>query len=309
MAVEVAGGTFNDELYQVQRGDGAVGARMALTLKPNPAFLREIPDATHGPIVIDLVQIARELRESDAGPDDGVQRKVGNRERQVPIGPHRGWGVDVDWQAAWDSGYQKIAAARRSYLEEHIAQLDEAIASGDSSGKARVEMLRWQLAVDRLKGDDGAGRKAAGKALTSLDPRYGQQRVGAEIPVHTTQAAQQAGNAVVLEQPYRGSQRVGLRDAPSVPVTSGVLGMDFEVAVLLEYGPQEARRTRFAGSVRWGWRRPPRGGDVALAPLGLVSRTGISEAFRTAAAHWNTLTVEDPAELVHGPQRVMPLPL
>ena len=89
-----------------------------------------------------------------------------------------------------------------------------------------------------------------------------------------------------------------LRDNPEVAIATAILGMDFQVAVLLEHGLPGARASRYLGSVSWGWSRSSGMGDVKLAELTLIDGSGVSADFTTAVNFWNTpLRVTDPAAL------------
>lgn len=313
MKVEVNGGAFYDENYAPVTGSGNVGARMALEFQPNTFWLKKnVPGCDGTVLEFHLVQIVREIRESAAASSSHTaEGNVGFGDRQVPDGPHQGWGVDVDWQAGSDEGYLKIASARKSFLETKIRDCDEKIKAGsdpDGSLARQLDTFTWQLAIDTTKVNKQSGKAGRGKVLTSLDPRYAQQRISLDVPLFTSREGQSAGNAAVLSPPYPMPLRASLRDAPAMPVNEPILGMEFEVAALLEYGPPESRRSRYLGSVKWKWQRSPQKSDVKLDPLALVSASGVSEAFKAAVAKWNQLRVSDPGALRPGDHEVLKIP-
>jgi hypothetical protein len=230
---------------------------------------------------------------------------VGYGARTVPAGQHAGWGIDVDWQAARDEGYMKIAAARKQFLVAEIARLTP-IAQRTPAEDRELGDLTWQLQVDTAK---LTTHRPKGTVLTSLDPRYAQQRVSESVPLFTIREPSSAGNAAVYTLPGRKFlENATLRDAPAVPIGDPMLGMEFEAAALLEHGPQNQRVATYLGSVKWGWVRSAGKSDIKLTPLAKVSDDGVSAAFTAAVTHWNQLTVSDPLGLQAGQLPVMQIP-
>ncbi|GIG63509.1 hypothetical protein Lfu02_78810 [Longispora fulva] len=290
--VEILGGTMTTDPYVPDTGAGVVGAKMALIFKPHVARCKAIdPNGTEWHF--HLVQV---VRDTVVGPGLGAQGNVGFRDRSVANGPSAGWGLDMEWQAQGDASYRTIVEARAGALRNRIAALPALIQAGDPSGALAAELAdcQAQQALDTLKATPAGRAKAA--AVTSLDPRYAQQRISELIPLFTTKVENTGGNALILPAPYTVgiNARATLRDNPSSPVAANVLGMDFETAVLFEYGQPGARHSRYVGSVRWGWSRTAGKSDVQLVPLAEVSNAGVSADFTAAVTLWNGLTVPDP---------------
>jgi hypothetical protein len=274
-------GTFSDERFHAYKGDGQVGAFMSLEFKPDVKACKTINDAHNWQI--DLIQIVQEVPDPNAKGNQppAAQGNAGYPERVAA----NGWAVDVDALAPWDEGYAKIAVARKEYLEKHV---------GENSDCA------WQLNVDRLKAT--SAMKTAGKVLTSIDPRYAQQRVSSAIPPYVIYTGDKTnGNSLILEhaKDYKltgGQQSVAmLRDNPSAPIGSAVLGMRFEVTALLEYGPGDSRAYQYLGSVSWAWQRPSGSSDAKLTALAVADANGVTPNYTGAVKHWNTLSFSDPA--------------
>jgi len=276
MPVNVEYGSFYDTLYQKyldrEEKKTTVGAKMVLDFQPT---LYKVKKLVTGVAEFNLVQIVKEIigpgGEARQGNAGYLQRKAAND-----------WAIDMDWQSEWKGGYQAIANARKSDLEQGQANAD----------------FKWQLDVDQVIETS----KKAGTVLTSLDPRYAQQRISQSIPPFTTKSEGTGGNALVLTPDYKfppAGNRASLRDNPSVPIDCNVIGMNFQVAVLLDYGEATSRQSRYLGSVSWGWQRPSGMGDVQIRELEQVDPSGASQEFLAAAAHWNALTVDDPAQ-IHG---------
>jgi hypothetical protein len=131
------------------------------------------------------------------------------------------------------------------------------------------------------------------------------------LPLFTTKKALTNGNALVLTTPYTwpgGLRRATLRDNPNVPIDCNIVGMEFQVAAMMDYDLPGARQTRYLGSVRWGWNRSPELSDVTLVPLALVHNSGVSAEFTAAVTHWNALDVDDPAQLNGAHHHVLTIP-
>jgi hypothetical protein len=286
LSIDLEYGTFHATVYDryINREvtPTTVGAVMVLGFQPKKFKLKGM---LTGRVEFHLVQAVREVTGL------GGNARQGNAGYLARVAPN-GWAIDMDWQAKWDAGYQAIAAARRRELED---------GEGDP--------YQWQLEVDR----ETERARLGGTVLTSLDPRYAQQRVSGMIPLFTTMTERTSGNALVLMPPQHaippGNNRATLRDNPSVPVDCNVTGMEFQVAVLLEYGEPAARQQRYLGSVSWGWFRTDGMGDVQLHQLQQVDPTGASQEFLAAVAHWNALRVADPAALRGQQHTVLPLPV
>jgi hypothetical protein len=309
-AVDVTGGAFKDERYEPTTGS-SVGAKMSLGFQPSLYKLKNsFPGADSNPMEIHLVQIVREIHGPRQQPPAQVgalvqQGNVGYGARTVPAGQHAGWGIDVDWQAARDEGYMKIAAARKQFLVAEIARLTQ-IAQRTAAEDRQLRDLTWQLQVDTAK---LTTHRTKGTVLTSLDPRYAQQRVSESVPLFTTREENSAGNAAVYTlQGRKFLENATLRDAPAVPIGDPILGMEFEAAALLEHGPQNQRLATYLGSVKWGWVRSAGKSDIKLTPLAKVTDNGVSAAFTAAVTHWNQLTVSDPLGLQAGQLPVMQIP-
>jgi hypothetical protein len=311
-AVDVTGGAFKDDRYEPATG-ASVGARMSLVFQPSLYKLRSaFPGADAHPMEIHLIQIVREIHQPQQQPlaQAGApvqQGNVGYGARTVAAGQHMGWGIDVDWQAGRDEGYIKIAAARKQFLEGEIARLTQ-IAHPTAAEDGQLRDLTWQLQVDTAKLTSNR-TKMKGTVLTSLDPRYAQQRISESVPLFTTREESSAGNASVYTPLGKGFlANATMRDAPSVPIAHPMLGMEFETAALLERGPQNQRVATYLGSVKWGWVRSAGQGDIKLTPLAKVADNGVSAAFTAAVTHWNQLTVTDPLGLRAGQLPVMQIP-
>jgi hypothetical protein len=310
-AVDVTGGAFKDERYEPTTGS-SVGAKMSLAFQPSLYKLkRAFVGVEANPMHIHLIQIVREIHQPQQVPAQvGAQAQQGNvgyGARTVAGGPHAGWGIDVDWQAARDEGYVKIAGARKQFLETEIARLTQ-IQQRSAPEQRQLDDLTWQLQVDTAK---LTTNRVKGSVLTSLDPRYAQQRVSESVPLFATlEQSESAGNAAVFT-PGAGASfgaNATLRDAPAVPITDPMLGMEFEVAALLEHGPQNARAATYLGSVKWGWVRTVGKSNITLTPLTKVTEQGVSAAFTAAVTHWNQLRVSDPLALQAGALPVMQIP-
>lgn len=319
MSVQVDGGTFYDENYRPEVNSETVGCVMALEFAPNKDKCKQINGAAGTLWEFHLIQIVREIR--GAGAAAAAQGNVGYNERTVPNGPHAGWGVDVDWQAEWDDGYGKVAARRKSTLERRIKELRdiEALATPqapvDQAVTQEREVLEWQLRIDTAKHKkpmDIMWRK--GKVLTSLDPRYAQQRISPQIELFTEKVEKSHGNALVLDPAKSYSipgswARASLRDNPSSPIDEPITAMEYQVAALFEFGPPTGRLHKYVGLVKWGWKRSAPGGrDVTVTPLEVISKSGVSAEFTAAVTHWNTLSASCPANFVNGAVPVMQIP-
>jgi hypothetical protein len=291
MSVKIDFGEFYDERYEKK----TAGAAMVLAFEPNVSACKTLINSGTDVMEFHLIQIVKET-------PDGTQPPPGIKQGNEGYGVRRstsGWAVDIDWQAALDGGYKAIAGARKKELEDNSNNWD----------------FKWQLDIDNAK----EKQRSAGTVLTSLDPRYAQQRIAPSIPLFTIKTEQTNGNALVLQPPdykwprdFHGSgvvKRASLRDAPSVPLLSDVIGMGFEVAVLLDFVTNDVRHSRYLGSVKWGWTRSSGKSDTTLQPLAPVHKSGVSDQFSEAVKHWNGLTVADPAALNGaGPHAVMKLP-
>jgi hypothetical protein len=289
--VDISGGTFTTERYHTYADEGQVGATMVAIFKPNAVRGKQIDAVNEWHF--HLIQI---VRDTVAGVGLGAQGNVGFRDRSVPGGNSAGWGVDMEWMAKTDDAYRSILAARSGYLTNRVGALPALILAGDPTGSLAAELaaLQAQLGLDAFK--VSANGRAKSTAITSLDPRYAQQRIAEAVPLFSAKAAQTGGNALVLRSPYTVGidARATLRDNPNVPVGSDLIGMEFEIAVLFEYGPAGGRLSRYLGSVSWGWTRTNGRSDVVLAPLAQVSNAGVSQAYTDSVNHWNGLTVGDP---------------
>ncbi|MGY0234437.1 hypothetical protein [Longispora urticae] len=289
--VEILGGTITTDPYLPDTGQ-APGAKMVLVFKPNVVRCKAI-DPNGTPWHFHLIQI---VRDTVAGIGVGAQGNVGFRDRSVTAGPSAGWALDMEWQAQGDASYRAISEARAETLRSRIAALPALIQAGDPTGALAAELAACQAqqSLDAFKVSHAGRAKAA--AVTSLDPRYAQQRISEHVPLFTTRTEGTGGNALVLPSPYAVgvTARATLRDNPSTPVAFDLLGMDFETAVLFEYGQPGARQSRYVGSVRWGWSRSANKTDVTLVPLAEVSNAGVSAHFTAAVTLWNGLTVADP---------------
>jgi hypothetical protein len=288
MAVDTNFGTFKDERYQIRVGAGQVGAVMSLEFTPSVSKCKRIAGADGQDWTIHLIQIVHEI--PDPNPATGVAAQ-GNAGYAARVAAN-GWAVDMEWQAPCDDGYQKIAAARLTALQ----------------GQNAPASFTWQLAVDNYK----KTHKLAGNALTSLDPRYAQQRIAADIPLYIEQGGMGTnGSALILEtgKSYKPAGPLGtrsvavLRDNPGTPRTAAVLGMQFQVAALMEYG---AGQHSYLGSVSWGYQRSSGQNDVQLIPLAQQTANGVSADYTTAVTHWSALTVPDPVNLS---QQALPAPM
>lgn len=283
MSVKVDFGSFYDELYLAQTGPP--GAALVLEFQPDVAKCKAVIGADGSVLEFNLIQIVREV----IGPGGHArQGNAGYLARQAA----NGWALDMDWQAAYDDGYRETANTRKVALQQNLAN----------------PMFAWQLAIDHEK--EKVHRKS-GTVLTSLDPRYAQQRIALDIPLFTTKKELTNGNALILTAPYNwpgGLRRASLRDNPNVPIDCNIVGMEFQVAALMDYDLPGARQTRYLGSVRWGWNRSPGGSDVTLVPLALVHNSSVSAEFTAAATHWNGLGVDDPALLNGARHHVLTIP-
>jgi len=309
VAIDVEYGRFVADTYAQYGQDGQVGARMILIFQPSVAKCRKIAGAEGHPLEFHLIQIVREdVDESGDGGPTVKKTNAGYAERAVPA-PHAcaGWGIDMDWQATADAGYQKIAAAREAFL---TANGKAHTPESRRDALDTLDEVSWQLSIDAAKLDPLGGRRGTGSVLTSLDPRHAQQRISTRIPPFTSRGQDSSGNALVLEPPAYalGDARASLRDNPSVPVGSAIIGMRFQTTALLEYGPADSRRAMYLGVVGWGWHRDPRSSTIKLDDFVKKAHTGNTAEFQAAITHWNGLSVDDPAVL-NGPRhRVLQLP-
>lgn len=315
MGVKVKGGEFATETYVVEKSS-QVGAAIALSFAPAPtkdllAILagRNVDASVAVPLELHLVQIVREVPDDTSSTGErAADGNIGHQSRLVPDGPAKGWGVDAEWIVEGGPAYAVIAKDRAAWLQGEIKRL-AAIAEPSDTEQKLLATLMWQSAIDAAKTAPPKTRKP--KALSSLDPRYAQQRISPDIIPFTKRGTERAGNAAVIAAAGAKigmESRPQLRDNPSVPIKTPILGMQFQVAALLDYGVAERRGSVYLGSVSWGWKRSSGGSDVKLDPLTLLSADGISAEFAAAVSHWNNIKVEDPEGLAKGQLSMMALP-
>jgi hypothetical protein len=209
----------------------------------------------------------------------------------IPAGlPSAGWGIDMDWAVASDEGFRKIAEARKGALQARIGALTNSVVPLTAAETQELADSQRTQAIDtsQTKG------KLSGP-ITSVDPRYAQQRLSADMPRFSQYHSQQSnGNAFVWDGngPFPADRFARLRDAPGTPTTTTMTGMQFEVAALLD---RPGHASVWLGSVSWGWRRGPNPtAKPALDPFAIVNAVGISQTFLDAIQHWNVQTVADP---------------
>jgi hypothetical protein len=295
VSIDVSGGQFIAEAggYKPYSSGGKVGAEMSLRFKPLLGkLLTALGVATRaaiGPCAIDLIQIVREIHPA-GGPLAAVAGQgLGYAARMVPVGLSQGWGIDMDWQAPMDDGFKKITSARVDGLKARIAQLlaQQALAPLNAADAAELADLQEQSREDAAR----IHQRQVG-AVTSLDPRYAQQRLSASVPLFTTYEPEQTnGNAFVWDGvgSFPTTRFARIRDRPGIPINDPMLGMEFQVAALLET-PQLPQVQRYLASVSWGWRRAAAGQAPTTDAFALVSANGVmSQAFQDAVAHWNAL--------------------
>ncbi|MEV0679084.1 hypothetical protein AB0I60_21450 [Actinosynnema sp. NPDC050436] len=286
--LELSTGTFYAARFDPYGEDGQVGAKVSMEYQPATFKIKDkFADYQPGTRVeFHLVQIAREVQQPghNAGPQP-VQGNIGYAERCVPANsPHAGWALDVDLITKRPvlESFRKIAAARRAELA--------------NPANHAADYQAQQTADDTLVN----GPVPQNGVLASLDFRYAQQRLTETIPLFTTQEEQTGGNALfATDWKTAGPKqnRATLRDNPNVPLGSDLLGMDFQTAVLLQYQTTAGvRKNKYLAVVSWGWSRDAGASRVKLRDIAaLADRTGLTPEFQAARAHWNTLTVTDPA--------------
>lgn len=277
-------GSIYSQRFEPYVEGGQVGARMSLEFQPAAFKIKKVVgDYTAGtPAVVHLVQIAREVGSASPVATPG---NIGYAERCVPAGhAEAGWAIDVDLIASKQTGgegpYKVIADARRPELT--------------SPPPGLVVDYGAQLAVDTAV---VAKNLPTGRALSSLDYRYSQQRLTDTIPLFTTKQEGTGGNALrMTDWRADGQNRATLRDNPNVPIGNTLLGMMFQTAVLLQYQAASGPRNRYLVVVSWGWSRSPGKSDVTLSDIVVLQEDGLTPQFQAARTHWNTLTVSDPAQ-------------
>ncbi|MEU6148548.1 hypothetical protein ABZ816_00955 [Actinosynnema sp. NPDC047251] len=297
--LEVSTGTFHPARFDPYAEEGQVGAKVSLEYQPSTFKIKNLfPDYLPGsPAVFHLLQIVREVRQQ--GQNLGVQPVNGNigyAERCVPGHlQHAGWALDVDLitKKPVRAAYRKIAAARKDALTNPVQHAADCQA---------------QLTVDTSLVDGTVGPSGV---LASLDYRYSQQRLTETIPLFTAQEEQTGGNALVVTDWKAAPKqtRATLRDNPSAPINSDVLGMDFQTAVLLQYQTNNGWKNKYVVVVSWGWARDAGKSLVRLREVAtLTDRTGLTPEFLAARTQWNGLSVTDPANPNAGLHPVIPMP-
>lgn len=171
----------------------------------------------------------------------------------------------------------------------------------DAQSLAEIATLTEQIRVDTLA--KSPTNFNAAKPLTSLDPRYAQQRQGEITPAYaldlgTTRvkdaAKQTTGWAATRNATTdKWKQPAVIRDRPSVGTPDVIDGMDFEVAAL---GQGPGVPTEFLGSVTWGWRMNRTGPKprAETREIALADQQTASGAFQTAVQHFNQIQVPIP---------------
>ena len=303
--IDVPGGKFitDDSFYApfASPDDGGmVGAQMTLFFVPKADL-----DATE----VHLVQTVKDLyREEDQDAYDLIhQGNTGFTVRIIQVGEHKGVGIDMEFHGPYDDHLKKVMRARERPLLDLIETNQDAV---EFVGALERQQTRDQIFRSATQvSTPSIGALVKNKTyITSLDPRYAQQRLSLHVPAYVKQTTEgTTGWGAVRSDPvartanwtpgWRASGwgpsaarggAAALRDLPSVPVASVVTGMVFEVAVLAEGGSG----TRFVGSVSWGWEREPLARASDVSALAKVADSA-SAAFFAAATHFNSATVED----------------
>jgi hypothetical protein len=291
--VKVMGGTFKISTFSKQEPfiDGTTrvsiyGAQMDLRFTPTKDL-----DATE----VHLVQTIKDYYTDKTAYLSLKQQNLGFLDRLVASGTYEGIGIDMEFMSPIDAHLKRIVADRSSWLTSAIRTESNSIVES---------VLRAQQDVDEVikaKTPKFGNGKNPG-VVTSIDPRYAQQRLSGHVKPYATEASSgTAGWAAV-----RGSlsadwspAAAALRDAPATTGGGSVAGMDFEVAALAEGGTMGAR---FVGSVSWGWRIDK--SSVALYGLTKSSDDQASDAFFAASAHFNSMTLPSQASAL--PRMTLP---
>jgi hypothetical protein len=261
--VPVSGGVFEDTRYKPvgEKGEHGwtVGAEMGM-LKFTP--LRHLAAEE-----VHIVQITKEVHSDEGqGKEKVKQGNVGYEDRVVKNGPNKGWAVDVDLYGEGD---------------RHMANVKN----------ARAETMHRE--PDNQLG--GQSNEQYQGRLTSRDPRYAQQRVDPETPAYTPEKPPKVMTTGygTKKDPKTGGWKpnhAGLRDRPSVPSSTSIVGMDFEASVVATGGSMDGTHL---GSVLWGWSRQPGGKEAKVAPMKKGVLGGASEKMVAAAKVWNEMKVDD----------------
>lgn len=285
-SVNVRGGRFYEKFLRPSMpersvgmggGGGGYGAEMDLRFVPGQ-------DVQGWATEIHLVQTVRDIIGDQQVYDQLHQGNAGFNARKVPDGHHAGWGIDMEPYGKGDGQFTKILAARNGLLPA-IAQ--------NAPDNTIATLITYQDALDAvMRGRFRSFKRGNnGEIVTSLDPRYAQQRLSPHVPPYAAAANEQTTGWACARPDTLSAwtpKEACLRDAPQVGAYQGVAGMEFEVAALAETDG----RSEFVGSVVWSWSFEPRG--VTVAGPTLKSHESASNAFFSAADYFNQLPLPEP---------------